>query len=1270
MEFQDEIHLSVIANALWEGKESGRAAVLIGAGLSRNADASHINASKFPMWGDIAHAIVAHLYSDADSYEFQRAQEQARSTSGALRLADEFVAAHGRSKLDDLLIQTIRDGDFIPGEIHRRIMELPWRDVFTTNYDTLLERAATNVFGRNYSLVTNLAEISTARTPRIIKLHGSMPSQRPFILSEEDFRTYQRKFAPFVNLAQQAMMENIFCLVGFSGDDPNFLAWSGWVRDQLAEWAPRLYLCGLLELNDAKRRLLHERNVTPIDLSPLFSRKEYEPAVRHRRATEYLLDFLEKKRPPNPLRWHDGRPKLPLNVLNAAPKTDGEADAKNRSSVVPYLNQDEFRNTYPGWVIAPASVRDSITSFPLSARLESLKATADLDPLIRLEILDNLNWWLEISLQPLWDPIANDVNRVLREINPFPNTLIEWPATVTVALEDKSSSTKVRQRWLSLALAHLRYLREERRFAAFDEWYQRLIPLTGDSPQHHQRLYYEAGLAALDNADDSRLESILAEWKPHSSDPIWAIRKVGLYTEIGNIAAALTLASEALVLVRRSAKGRNDIVSQSREGWCMKLLHLLNNVDGRQFDYETDSRFRERWEELNELRCNPWIDWGYFEAVLDRPAPEFRTTTKHVGFELGAFRVIRHWGGGNIEKLLPAFQFVRLTEESAMPTGAHRTINSSKILLDAASWFLIHDPIRVPSILCRTFDDGLLGKYFSRYRVATLKQAEIEEWRVRCRRILAETIPKMIRVEKYHMDPNANRAHDQLIMSLNVLKRISMRLSPEQLSEQFSESLLLWGTEPTRRSHVFNDSLSRLLAALVQQMPRAVREKAFVDLATLPIAGEEGRFTLDTVCEDIAAYVADRAPEITRASSPARLKDFVHSLVNLSRTADNESGTRGRLLRRFYWLNVNGLLAKSEARAFCKALWNKVKLDDVPSIRGLHRIACLWCPEPKFGDAARHLKEFILKGPIPPRLRQGLELDDNRFATLWAATAEYPNQKTESGCARIEWTTGEVTQILDAIVEWWREEGKMSAGKEMPWMGDEYVNARLNNVLKTLIRVIIPRVDRSGPLLLQIAEVVDGIQALNYPTEIVLPALLHLAPERKNEIVERLSQAFVSNDEKRIVSSLDAVFFWIKEDIAAKKKKSYYRLPTPPVRLLNELAVLASYRRQPGLLLVLDAIRWVIKDFPKLLSNEFIGRTTTALGCLREETAFGSATVSTQFSLEELPTYRFYAARIAVLLHNLPNGRSRVTDDWMRDILNDALPEVRSCLQNDDEDEE
>jgi hypothetical protein len=47
-----------------------------------------------------------------------------------------------------------------------------------------------------------------------------------------------KNFAPFVNTVQQTLLEKSLCLIGFSGDDPNFLQWIGWIRDNFPETTP------------------------------------------------------------------------------------------------------------------------------------------------------------------------------------------------------------------------------------------------------------------------------------------------------------------------------------------------------------------------------------------------------------------------------------------------------------------------------------------------------------------------------------------------------------------------------------------------------------------------------------------------------------------------------------------------------------------------------------------------------------------------------------------------------------------------------------------------------------------------------------------------------------------------------------------------------------------------------------------------------------------------------------------------------------------------
>ena len=344
MDFQDAIHLERIAKALHTKGDVGRAAVMIGAGMSANAvPRSGLSDARFPTWRTLGEAFIAGLYPTALSEGERRvALARANSTSGALRLAEEFEAAHGRAALDQLLIATIPDDIFDPGPLHHLLLKLPWSDVFTTNYDTLLERASHDVPYRRYDVVRAPFELATARRPRLVKLHGSFPTSGPFVVTEEDFRTYPVRSAALVNLAQQAFVENTFCLIGFSGDDPNFLRWSGWARDTLGSSVGQIYLCGILGLTSAQRKLLLDRHVVPLDLAPLFPIDEWsDESQRHAAATEWLLLALESARPPSLANWpiqtpRSGTPSL-MPRLPALPRFPSESDLRREAAAPEFM---------------------------------------------------------------------------------------------------------------------------------------------------------------------------------------------------------------------------------------------------------------------------------------------------------------------------------------------------------------------------------------------------------------------------------------------------------------------------------------------------------------------------------------------------------------------------------------------------------------------------------------------------------------------------------------------------------------------------------------------------------------------------------------------------------------------------------------------------------------------------------------------------------------------------------------------------------------------
>ena len=60
--FPDHMHVEKIRDALWRRPEFGQAAVLVGAGFSRNAEPASIGAPPFPLWADLGKCLVDRLY--------------------------------------------------------------------------------------------------------------------------------------------------------------------------------------------------------------------------------------------------------------------------------------------------------------------------------------------------------------------------------------------------------------------------------------------------------------------------------------------------------------------------------------------------------------------------------------------------------------------------------------------------------------------------------------------------------------------------------------------------------------------------------------------------------------------------------------------------------------------------------------------------------------------------------------------------------------------------------------------------------------------------------------------------------------------------------------------------------------------------------------------------------------------------------------------------------------------------------------------------------
>lgn len=321
--------------------------------------------------------------------------------------------------------------------------------------------------------------------PRITKLHGSFPSSRPFILTEEDYRTYPIKFAPLVNMVQQSLMENIFCLIGFSGNDPNFLYWTGWVRDNLGISTPPIYLCGILSLSSGERKVLENGNIIPVDLSSLFPQSKWsDPNLRQEKAMEWLLLTLMDGNPPNFIRWPDisksslhktdsELPPLPPNSVMIPSKHDISPPDQLSADELIRIKQiwREYRLQYPGWVVAPQQSRDTLWAFTEHWIQPIIKSIDLLNLQDQLEIIYELCWRLNTLLFPLFN-LSEIIPNIVLKINPFPQLLTLNDTKITPLMNQYKDLdwSYISKQWIELVFSLVREAREDKNEESFFNW--------------------------------------------------------------------------------------------------------------------------------------------------------------------------------------------------------------------------------------------------------------------------------------------------------------------------------------------------------------------------------------------------------------------------------------------------------------------------------------------------------------------------------------------------------------------------------------------------------------------------------------------------------------------------------------------------------------------------------------------------------------------------------------------------------------------------------
>ena len=941
MAFEDGHHLVRIANALWTRAPTGKAAVLVGAGFSANARPLRSAETIMPGWTSLVIRMVEELHPGNDPASVDRraaAIRVAAATSAALRIAQEYESEFGRDGLDRLITDVIPDEAFGPGDHHRLLLDLPWADVLTTNWDTLLERGARDIEDRVYRLVQTVADIPSATGPRIVKLHGSLPSHRPFIFTEEDFRTYPERFAPFVNMARQTTMENVLVLLGFSGDDPNFLYWSGWVRDQLGDHAPIIYLVGSLDLSPSQRKMLERRRIQPVDLAKLPLYETWPEAGRKSLATRWVLETLSAARPYPVIRWPSvpapgrGRyeliptvtgPDAPVD-LPAAPYREEWADTTTVESVIADLRHN--RELYPGWLVAGHGVRDRLWRFLLNAIPEARTRMPDLPPNLALALAFELNWLSETALAPFFSDLSDPVSELLPSLDRSTLTADEQNAVIV------------------LALALLRRARETGDVEAFAVW-EAWIESSATHPDHRARLAFERCLLALDGMDYDLLDERLSSWKP-DGDPFWLVRKAALLAENDRQEEARALSKDALVAIRvQTDRDSEDIGSWSREAYALLFRSACVVSELKDFESTRIERdlFSERLLVLAGRGCpaQDEVDWFNTEMHHAPPAitPE-QTTTR--GFDVGTASSSRHWTStAPIIKRLAALQALRFYEETGTPARIAPAAVAASAIAGAGRWLHTYDTSRAIGALVRSAggsEKHVLDIVFSREAVAALDDEDAALWGDRLLRGAASLSKRIANPQM------AGSAEARLNVVLEMLSRLVVRRPALAIP-----ALELALEVNSRRG--FRSAAEASLKSIIRRAYRAL------PLGSKPLYRRRLLETpTSTDSYNLAPADAALQDEVGRFEDP-ELRPIVATLLTEVRHPDRRWGATLRLQK----LSHAGALSDDETASYVDALWDsRFVKDGLPAGTAIRSWAFALMDHPKSQDPGAAAKAQLL----------------------------------------------------------------------------------------------------------------------------------------------------------------------------------------------------------------------------------------------------------------------------------------------------------------------
>ena len=1249
MRFPDQSHINRVRDALWQRSGNG-ASIMVGSGLSRSADRIIRNAKEMPTWRDL----VSHLH---DTLYPQGSPSQGganhRPATDNVRIAQEYEAAFGRSALHDALRRLVPDTEYTPSLEHQRLLKLPWRDIYTTNWDTLLERAQGQVTEQQYSTVTSVEEIPMASQPRIVKLHGSLPSQFPLIVTEEDYRTYPAKFAPFVNTVQQSMMETVFLLIGFSGDDPNFLNWSGWVRDNLGPSAPKIYLAGWLRLSPHRRRMLENHSVVPIDLAQHPRAGEWPDNLQDEYATKWLLHTLELGRPYDITSWPTASNRqsngicMVLQPIETA--TTGEPrKERTPSSSEPESSPEEAREItaiwrhnrliYPGWLTMPPFNHRRMERDTDTWGRTILASLPAMNPVERLRALRELVWREEVLLIPMHPCLQSAIKNTLDAIDC-------QNRTITGAAAPNKDWTAIREDWRNVALALVTAARFRFDGEAFEKAVEAVEPFKGEDPDLRHRVLHEKCLMAIYDRDFNSLEDSLVNWNTGNCDPAWMMRKSAVLWEADRNSEARELLNDSLTAIKAMPPDERGLASLSRESWATFVA----------LDFNNRLTLLDRLRELVPMRCDPFDERRYVTEEMQQDKAEEDPPPFDINRRRGTSE---RWV--NYNPLTKAYRAVRLSDMAGLPPRTGHSSVWAEVLKKAAEEVADHDPelaVRLVLRACDGDNDKTLGRVLTRTRVATMPTEIAEALTACCLNALEKAMRDKV--------TQASATQQRFNTAAEVLSRLVIRLEPDQVEQILNKAVEYCQSAELAKSFV-DGTIRNLLIRSWEALPNERRQHRALNLLGAEIVG------LNKIEPIVEHSWPDPGEVVTQTEMPRTTENepqWQATIDLVVRGLTSNPTARHRAAVRMIPLVDSDQLTEDESLRIATALWSEQHTppDGLPRNTTLSDWEFLTFPEPTPGIAVQRFRtKWLSHDANEPyeiqRRNRGFQIYGNSHNGLNHDHLDVESRLWQVGAAmRSLQENGQnltLSQVdsdhLTKLLESWADDP-----------APEQSTFRRDGMLTTLTQQLTLNMAKALPSLMseitisqflgnKIHTKMQELTANRLPAFDLATALVKINPERVAEIATALRVGVTSDDSQLTENAFSGMYRWLE---TASEPDS--QVPQPPDDLVREIGIGIASRRNTAVAAALQVATWIFKNGQDSHKEAIQKLAEDGLRYLAQELQYDRE----HEDPDEVPRKRLYCAKLTAAMAKSGLDKSPAVAAWLDIAREDPLPELRQAVE-------